>query len=163
MKANENILRRRKVMRSRVVRSGPAVTLVLGIASLSIGVSPALGLYHGAPAPTLPPVAQGAAANNVVVVDMNDRLRFVPAEIRIKVGDTVEWRNVGLFRHTVTNDPTLAMNPNNGALPKGAVPFDSGWVDDGQFYRQTFTEPGVYRYVCLPHERAGMLGTVVVL
>ena len=106
--------------------------------------------------------AQAAAAKNVVVVDMNDRLRFVPAEIRIKVGDTVEWRAEGMVRHTVTNDPTLVLIPDNAVLPKAAVPFDSGWVEDAESFRYTFTEPGVYRYVCLPHERAGMKGVVVV-
>ncbi len=158
MKANGNVFRQ-----SNVIRSGLAVTLFVGMASLSLGVKPALGLYHGKSAGDLQAVAQGAAAKNVVVVvDMNDRLRFVPAEIRIKVGDTVAWRTVGMIRHTVTNDPTLALNPANAALPKGAVAFDSGWVADGESFRYTFTEPGVYRYVCLPHERAGMLGAVVV-
>ncbi len=157
MKANGNVFRR-----SNVIRSGFVVTLFVGMASLSLGVKPALGFYHGESARALQAVAQGAAAKNVVVVDMNDRFRFVPAEIRIKVGDTVEWRGVGMIRHTVTNDPTLVLIPENAALPKGAVAFDSGWVADGESFRYTFTEPGVYRYVCLPHERAGMLGAVVV-
>ncbi len=89
MKANGNVFRR-----SNVIRSGLAVTLFVGMASLSLGVKPALGFYHGDSAGDLQAVAQGAAAKNVVVVDMNDRFRFVPAEIRIKVGDTVEWRTL---------------------------------------------------------------------
>ena len=67
-----------------------------------------------------------------------------------------------MIRHTVTNDPTLVLIPENAALPKGAVAFDSGWVLEGEPFRYTFTAPGVYRYVCLPHERAGMKGVVVV-
>ena len=157
MKANGYIFRW-----SNVIRSGLAVSLFVGMASLSLGVKPALGFYHGKSTGDLQAVAQGAAAKNVVVVDMNDRFRFVPAEIRIKVGDTVEWRTIGMIRHTVTNDPTLVLNPANAALPKGAVAFDSGWVAEGESFRYTFTEPGVYRYVCLPHERTGMLGAVVV-
>ena len=88
MKANGNVFRR-----SNVIRSGFAVTLFVGMASLSLGVKPALGFYHGESAPALQAVAQAAAAN-VVVVDMNNRLGFVPAEIWIKVGDTVEWRTL---------------------------------------------------------------------
>ncbi len=47
-------------------------------------------------------------------------------------------------------------------MPDGAEPFDLGSVTGGQSFRYTFSKPGVYRYVCLPHERARMLGTVIV-
>ena len=55
-----------------------------------------------------------------------------------------------------------AKKSRNVELPGGAEPLDSGWVRGGQSFRYTFRKPGVYRYVCLPHERAGMLGTVIV-
>ncbi len=93
---------------------------------------------------------------------MNDRLRFVPTEITIKAGDTVEWRNIGSIPHTVTADPGRAPSSRNVELPSGAEAFDSGWVMGGQSFLYTFSEPGVYRYICLPHERARMLGTVIV-
>jgi plastocyanin len=32
----------------------------------------------------------------------------------------------------------------------------------GQTFTKTFDQPGVYRYVCTPHERNGMIGTVIV-
>ncbi len=100
--------------------------------------------------------------NGVSVIELNNKLRFVPAEVRIKVGDTVEWRNVQSIPHTVTADPKRARNSRNIELPDGAEPFDSGWVRGGQSFRYTFCEPGVYRYICLPHQGAGMLGTVIV-
>ncbi len=106
--------------------------------------------------------AQATGAGNIVVVEMNNKLRFVPTEITIKAGDTVEWRNVQSIPHTVTADPKRTANSRNVELPDGAEPFDSGWVMGGQSFRYTFRKPGVYRYVCLPHERAGMLGTVIV-
>ncbi len=31
-----------------------------------------------------------------------------------------------------------------------------------QRFSRTFDEPGTYRYICIPHEGAGMVGTVVV-
>src|SRR3546814_20623506 len=40
--------------------------------------------------------AQETGAANIIAVKMNDSLRFVPTEVTIKVGDTVEWRNVGV-------------------------------------------------------------------
>ncbi len=48
------------------------------------------------------------------------------------------------------------------ALPVGAKPFNSGNLKPGQAYRHTFTVPGRYRYFCVPHEGAGMIGEVVV-
>src|SRR3546814_3076933 len=52
--------------------------------------------------------AREMEVGNIIVVKMNDSLRFVPTEITIKAGDTVEWRNVGVVPHTVTADPTRA-------------------------------------------------------
>ncbi len=106
--------------------------------------------------------AQATGAGTNIVVELNDKLRSVPAQITIKAGDTVEWRNIGSIPHTVTADPRRALSSTNVELPDGAEAFDSGWVTGGQWFRYTFSEPGVYRYVCLPHERARMLGTVIV-
>ena len=106
--------------------------------------------------------AQATGAGNIIAVEMNDNLRFAPTEITIKTGDTVEWRNTGSVRHTVTADPGRAPGSKNIALPAGAETFDSGWMKGGQSLRYTFSEPGVYRYICLPHEGARMFGTVIV-
>ncbi len=106
--------------------------------------------------------AQATGTGSSIVVQMNDRLRFVPTEITIKAGETVELRNIGLIPHTVTADPRRAPSSRNIELPDGAEAFESGWVTSVQSFRYTFSEPGVYRYVCLPHERSLMLGTVIV-
>ena len=105
---------------------------------------------------------RATGAGNIIAVDMNDRLRFTPTEITINAGDTVEWRNIGSIPHTVTADPGRAPGSRNIELPAGADTFDSGWVMRGRSFRYTFSKPGVYRYICLPHERARMLGTVIV-
>ena len=106
--------------------------------------------------------AQTTVAGDITVVGMNDKLRFVPNEITIKVGDTVEWRNIGAIPHTITADPRRMPSSTNIELPNRAEAFDSGWVVRGKSYRYTFSEPGIYRYICLPHERAEMLGIVIV-
>jgi plastocyanin len=97
----------------------------------------------------------------VAAVEMSG-FSFAPAEIQIRVGETVEWRNVSFFTHTVTCDRSKAADPAHIALPQGASPFDSGRIPAGELWRRTFTAPGTYRYVCLPHEDEGMLGTVIV-
>ncbi len=106
--------------------------------------------------------AQATGAGSIIVVQLNDQLRFVPTEITINAGDTVEWRNIGSIPHTVTADPRRAPSSKYVELPDGAQPFDSGWVMGKQWFRYTFSEPGVYRYICLPHEQARMLGAVIV-
>ncbi len=106
--------------------------------------------------------ARATGTGNVIAVEMNDNLRFAPTEITIKAGDTVEWRNIGSVGHTVTADPGRAPGSKNIELPASAETFDSGWVKGGQSFRYTFSEPGVFRYICLPHEGARMFGTVIV-
>ncbi len=106
--------------------------------------------------------AQTTVACTITVVGMNDKVQFVPNEITIKVGDTVEWRNIGAIPHTITADPRRVPSSTKIKLPNGAEAFDSGWVVRRKSYRYTFSEPGIYRYICLPHERAGMLGIVIV-
>src|SRR5690606_37858162 len=70
--------------------------------------------------------------------------------------------NASSMVHTATADPALAANPDNVQLPAGAEPFDSGFLTAGQRFSYTFTVAGEYRYVCLPHEFAGMIGTITV-
>lgn len=100
---------------------------------------------------------------NVVTVRMEGK-KFVPAQISVKSGDTVEWVNEPDGRkHQVTTDPQQAMDAVNVSIPKDAKPFDSGTVKAGESYRYRFTVPGTYRYSCPPHEMSGMMGTVVVV
>lgn len=96
-------------------------------------------------------------------VDMTTTLNFAPRQTTIRVGDTVEWRNVSPMEHTVTADPARARNPAHVRLPPGAESFHSGTIQPGQTYRRTFTVAGEYRYFCIPHEEQGMVGTLTVL
>lgn len=96
------------------------------------------------------------------VVQMTNRLTFEPKEIMIPAGKTVEWKNLSLLVHTVTADPELAARKESVILPEGASPFDSGNILPEGIFRHRFTVPGRYQYFCLPHEGAGMVGTVVV-
>lgn len=87
---------------------------------------------------------------------------FNPESVTIKSGQTVQWRNTSLITHTVTADKSMAADPANVQLPQGAQSFHSGDVEAGEVWSYTFSVPGTYRYICLPHEKNGMLGTVIV-
>jgi len=103
------------------------------------------------------------AAGNPVVIKMADNQPFyTPAKVAIRVGDTVQWVNDGETVHSVSTSGANAQNRDDTSMPKGAVAFDSGFIPPGGEYSYTFTVPGTYRYFCLPHEKAGMVGVIVV-
>jgi plastocyanin len=93
---------------------------------------------------------------------MTDALKFEPAALTVARGATVTWRNTSSVEHTVTDDPGMAANKADAGLPPGAQAWDSGTIAPGQNFQHTFDTPGTYHYFCIPHETAGMLGTVTV-
>ena len=102
------------------------------------------------------------SAEPVIVIDMQPSLRFAPTPQTISVGDTVEFRNVSNFGHTVSTRPSTPEETASTELPAGAQSFDSGNIPAGGVYKQTFTVPGTYTYFCEPHHGAGMIGTIIV-
>ena len=76
---------------------------------------------------------------------------YLPADITINVGDTVEWINVDTAAHTVTGG-----SPADG--PSGV--FDSSLVMADAVYAFTFEEAGTYDYFCMVHP--WMIGSVTV-
>ena len=123
--------------------------------------SPGPQAPYGYPAPQ-GRYGAGSQPTQGSVVQMTDRARFEPALITINAGETVEWINVSRHPHTVTADPSQAANPAHVVLPQGAQPINSGEIPPGQRFTHTFQVPGIYFYVCLPHEERGMVGIVVV-
>lgn len=103
---------------------------------------------------------QAQPLKKVIVVKMTADAKFDPAKLTIMSGDTVEWINTSKAPHTVTGDPKLAKDPKNVLLPPGAKPFHSGNIKPGAKYAITFKTPGMYRYICVPHELKGMLGEI---
>lgn len=97
---------------------------------------------------------------------------YRPAELTIAVGETVVWENTSSRTHTVT--------AYEGGIPDEADYFATGGYDDeetaraewrsdfggglenGERFSYTFSVPGRYDYVCIPHESGGMYATVFV-
>lgn len=102
------------------------------------------------------------AGGTLTNISMTDGLKFDPQEVTIAKGGKVTWVNNSGVVHTVTGDPSKASNPGDVSLPSGVDPWDSGNVDPGKSYSHTFDTPGTYKYVCVPHEGAGMVGTITV-
>lgn len=75
---------------------------------------------------------------------------FNPEEINVEPDTTITWTNDGEAPHTVTAD--------NGS-------FDSGNMDPGDDFSETFVDEGRYTYYCEYHggpDGEGMSGVVVV-
>jgi plastocyanin len=104
----------------------------------------------------------GRSEANSTLVGMNDALQFRPARISVRVGQRVVWRNTGSVAHTITTVRAKASRSADAAVPRRAQAWDSGFVGAGERYARRFTIPGVYRYFCIPHEGARMVGTIVV-
>lgn len=107
-------------------------------------------------------LARKKEAPATVIVRMTDGLRFKPTRVVVHAGDTIEWQNKSSMSHTVTADARRAAEGKEVILPPGAAPFDSGEIAAGGTYRHTFTEPGTYKYICVPHAALGMIGEVSV-
>ncbi len=76
---------------------------------------------------------------------------FIPADIIINAGDTVNWINADTAAHTVTGG-----SPSEG--PSGV--FDSSLVMGGASYAFTFNDKGSFDYFCMVHP--WMTGSVTV-
>jgi plastocyanin len=138
-----------------VSRRIPSYLVGLGILGLGVAlvIAALVGVHLRSASASTPPIL-------VKMVDMP--ATFQPAKLSIRVGDTVEWKNVGNSVHHASSDPSTAVNPSEASTPSGAKPFDSGFLQPGESFTYTFTVPGTYKYICAPHETSGMLGEVVV-
>ncbi len=74
---------------------------------------------------------------------------FAPQHITVPAGTRVTWDNPTGNIHTVTSSTP-------------GYSFDSGNMNPGAVYSHTFVRPGVYDYICVPHQGLGMVGTVTV-
>jgi plastocyanin len=103
------------------------------------------------------------ASTPATIIKMSDKPpKFLPDKITIKAGQTVQWVNNAKTLHSVDGDPSMALKPSDVSLPPGAKPFDSGFMKPGMTWDYTFKVPGTYKYTCVPHEKDGMNGEIVV-
>ena len=99
-------------------------------------------------------------------------LAFMPNEISVNVGDTVEWKFLGGTEHTITFAAVAganAANPFCNGLASSADPcvwtgtgmVNSGRKNEGETYGITFNAPpGNYQFICLVHAAAPQSGTL---
>jgi plastocyanin len=93
------------------------------------------------------PAATAAPTAAAVVIEMGDHY-FDPAQLTVKVGTTVTWKNVGQATHDLAARDGSFTNPG---------------MSSGQSYSFVLTKPGRYPYVCMQHEGDGMVGELTVI
>ena len=91
-----------------------------------------------------PEDTQGGGGETVDIPSIS----FDPEELTVPAGTTVTWTNSDDLPHTVTKDGG-----------PGAE-FDSGDIEPGGEFEQTFDEPGTVDYICTIHP--GQAGSITV-
>jgi plastocyanin len=96
---------------------------------------------------------------------------FKPATITVSAGEELVWYNNSARAHSITAyedgipaeaDYFATGGYDSEAAAREAWDGMNGAITNGQRYAHTFEVPGTYNYFCIPHERAGMVGKVVV-
>jgi plastocyanin len=118
----------------------------------------------------------GTATPQSHTVEMTDGLAFEPDSLTVAPGDTVVFENVGNVGHSVTayedDIPDGASYWASGGFESeqaardaysatGSIA-DTGNVPGGESWSHTFETEGTHDYFCIPHEGAGMVGSIEV-
>jgi plastocyanin len=125
-----------------------------------------------AAAPAVAPSGTGTVHQIQMLMTSDGKYQFQPADVTIKVGDTVRWLNVSGFPHNISF--------YENQIPTGGKAFLDGVYATDQMkigplagrlltqanetYEIAFTgaPTGTYHYYCTPHEALGMKGTITV-
>jgi plastocyanin len=96
---------------------------------------------------------------------------YRPPSLTVEVGDTVVWKNTSARAHTVTayddkipDDAEFFATGGFESQDEAEAAWDgaAGAINSGETYEHTFEVSGNYQYFCIPHEKGGMVGTIVV-
>ncbi len=85
----------------------------------------------------------------------NGYFQFLPNQMSIQLGDTIQWVPLDppTMTHTITSD----------SIPAGAEPFDQIWqLPADTFFQYVPQVAGLYKYVCTPHIAFNMIAEFTV-
>lgn len=148
----------------------------LSVAALACGggEQPGQQAQQAAPPAGGQPAAATTAAATGTVHEVNMELRdgqyiYDPAQLTIKVGDTVKWINLSGGPHNVAfyqdKIPAGAADVLNTAMTNRLGPLSGPLLTDSlATYQISFVgaPAGTYQYYCIPHEALGMKGSLAV-
>lgn len=113
------------------------------------------------------------AANRTITVTMTDQMRFIPAELQIRAGDTVKLvvRNAGKGLHELVIGTKAELDAHAALMAKfpgmeHSEPY-MAHVNPGKTAQLiwTFNRAGDFEFACLlpGHYQAGMVGKIKVI
>jgi uncharacterized cupredoxin-like copper-binding protein len=156
------------------------------LAAAVLGLLPAMSLAHGNEPHAKPAVPkpisadehpwgrQGdpARAARTITIGMSDAMRFTPAEVRVKQGETVRFvvKNNGKAMHEMVIGTLEELKAHGEMMKKHpTMEHDEPYmahVAPGKSLEivWTFTKPGEFHFGCLVpgHFDAGMIGRIIV-
>ena len=90
------------------------------------------------------------------------RVWFDPLGLAVPADTSIRFVNRDAANsHTATTyHPRI--NDRARRIPAMAEPWNSGFLMPEEVFEVHLNQPGVYDYYCIPHERAGMVGRIVV-
>jgi len=95
----------------------------------------------------------------------SETVNFVPKEIVVDIDTSVEWTNNHSSVHTVTsvNNNTLGNDSNITMRGGNGIPlFDSDYMNTGDKFSYTFTQPGRFDYFDKNSDNDNLKGTIFV-
>jgi manganese oxidase len=127
--------------------------LVVVAALVVLTVAACGGSGSGSSTGGSPASTTGAAGVAVRIADY----AYDPATVTVAAGTTVTWTNEDAVIHTVTSADVAGTDAATTDL------FDSGSLGKGAMFSYTFTEPGTYYYLCVPHRSMATMHAEVIV
>ena len=99
---------------------------------------------------------QWSSATIHVVRVWDGYFQFLPSQVMMELGDTIQWLPL--------DPPSMPHTVTSTNIPSGAISFDVIWqLPADTFFQYVPTELGTYIYECTPHAVSfGMIGAFIV-
>ena len=79
---------------------------------------------------------------------------FMPGSVKLEVGSSLQWINTSNLPHNIVGIYKTSSGQETH--------LDSGFINNGESWRYTFNDEGVFEYHCTTHTEHGMKGKVVI-
>jgi plastocyanin len=88
---------------------------------------------------------------NTIYSGMN---MFMPGSVKLEAGSSLQWINTSNLPHNIVGIYKTSSGQETH--------LDSGFINNGDSWRYTFNEEGVFEYHCATHTEHGMKGMVII-
>lgn len=79
---------------------------------------------------------------------------FTPGSVKLEAGSSLQWINTSNLPHNIAGIYKTSSGQETH--------LDSGFIKNGQSWRYTFNDEGLFEYHCTTHTEHGMKGTVII-